>query len=109
MSGGIAYVFDETGQFQENLCNRASVDLEPVDSQEDINTLKQLLERHWTLTGSPKARWVLDDFGNLLPKFVKVFPHEFKRVLGVARSAAPAEAVSVKVAAKSAKREVIHG
>ena len=109
MSGGIAYVFDETGQFQTNLCNRASVDLDPVESQEDINTLKQLLERHWMYTGSPKARWVLDDFGALLPKFVKVFPHEFKRVLGVARSAAPAEVVSVKVSAKSAKREVIHG
>ena len=109
MSGGIAYVFDETGQFQTNLCNRASVDLDPVESQEDINTLKQLLERHWMYTGSPKARWVLDDFGALLPKFVKVFPHEFKRVLGVARSAAPAEVKSVKVTAKSAKREVIHG
>ncbi len=107
MSGGIAYVFDETENFRTTLCNRASVDLDPVESSEDINTLKQLLERHWLLTGSPKARWVLDDFGKLLPRFIKVFPHEFKRVLGVARSV-PAE-LSTPQPAKSPKREVIHG
>ncbi|MBM3758632.1 MAG: glutamate synthase large subunit [Acidobacteria bacterium] len=86
MSGGIAYVFDETGQFRANLCNKSSVDLDKVESTEDLDTLKQLLERHWILTGSPKARWVLDEFNKLLPNFVKVFPHEFKRVLGVART-----------------------
>jgi glutamate synthase domain-containing protein 3 len=104
MSGGIAYVLDETGEFQTNLCNRSSVDLDPVESAEDINTLKQLLERHWQYTSSPKARWVLDEFGKFLPKFVKVFPHEFKRVLGVARTP-----ISTPQPAKSAKREVIHG
>jgi len=108
MSGGIAYVFDETENFRTSLCNKASVDLDPVESSEDINTLKTLLERHFQLTGSPKARWVLDDFGKLLPHFVKVFPHEFKRVLGVTRSVAQPE-VSAPKPAKSAKREVIHG
>jgi glutamate synthase domain-containing protein 2/glutamate synthase domain-containing protein 1/glutamate synthase domain-containing protein 3 len=106
MSGGLAYVFDESGQFRSSLCNRASVDLDPVESAEDINTLKQLIERHWKLTASPKARWLLDDFGKLLPNFVKVFPHEFKRVLGVSRAAAQPSAPQPE---KSAKREVIHG
>ena len=36
-------------------------------------------------TGSPRGNWILDNFEALLPKFVKVFPHEYKRVLGVAR------------------------
>jgi glutamate synthase domain-containing protein 2/glutamate synthase domain-containing protein 1/glutamate synthase domain-containing protein 3 len=106
MSGGLAYVFDESGQFRSSLCNRASVDLDPVESAEDINTLKQLVERHWKLTASPKARWLLDDFGNLLPHFVKVFPHEFKRVLGLSRAVAQASAPQPD---KSAQREVMHG
>jgi glutamate synthase domain-containing protein 2/glutamate synthase domain-containing protein 1/glutamate synthase domain-containing protein 3 len=86
MSGGIAYVLDETGEFRGSRCNLAGVDLDPVEAAEDINTLKQLLERHAAMTGSPKARWVLENFGLMLPYFVKVFPHEFKRVLGVPRS-----------------------
>jgi glutamate synthase (NADPH/NADH) large chain len=108
MSGGLAYVYDESGQFRENLCNRSSVDLDPVESAEDINTIKQLLERHRELTGSPKAGLVLAEFGKFLPHFVKVFPHEFKRVLGVPRSAVKAEVVAVETG-KSAKREVLHG
>ncbi|MFN8685029.1 MAG: glutamate synthase large subunit [Acidobacteriota bacterium] len=108
MSGGIAYVYDESGQFRANLCNRSSVDLDAVESGEDINTIKQLLERQVELTGSPKARLVLEEFGQRLGYFVKVFPHEFKRVLGVARSVVSAEAPAGP-AGKTAKREVIHG
>jgi glutamate synthase domain-containing protein 2/glutamate synthase domain-containing protein 1/glutamate synthase domain-containing protein 3 len=107
MSGGIAYVLDESGKFRSTLCNKASVDLDPVESVEDLNTLKDLLERHLKLTGSPKAARVLANFGEYLPQFVKVFPHEFKRVLGLGASAK--KEVSTPKTAKSAKREVIHG
>ncbi|MGH9594447.1 MAG: glutamate synthase subunit alpha, partial [Bryobacteraceae bacterium] len=88
MSGGIAYVLDETGEFAKFRCNRASVDLEPVKDAPDIETLRYWIARHAEETGSPRANWVLDNFDTLLPKFVKVYPHEYKRVMGVKRQEA---------------------
>jgi glutamate synthase domain-containing protein 2/glutamate synthase domain-containing protein 3 len=90
MNGGIAYVLDETGEFSKTRCNRASVDLEKVDLPEDVETLRYWIARHAEETGSPRANWILDNFDTLLPKFVKIFPHEFKRVLGVERQKAAA-------------------
>jgi len=87
MSGGIAYVLDERGDFAEKRCNRAGVDLEPVMETADIELLHGLIARHFEYTGSPRAVWILDNWSAMLPKFVKVFPHEYKRVLGIARSA----------------------
>jgi glutamate synthase domain-containing protein 3 len=84
MTGGIAYVLDETGDFSSVLCNQASVDLEPVPDEE-IQLIYNLTRRHHELTHSPRAKWVLENWGTLLPKFVKVFPHELKRVLGIPR------------------------
>jgi glutamate synthase domain-containing protein 3 len=86
MSGGIAYVFDDKGDFTEERCNLASVDLEPVMEVRDIELIKNLITRHHTLTGSRRAKWLLDNWTDALPRFIKVFPHEFKRVLGVARA-----------------------
>jgi glutamate synthase (ferredoxin) len=90
MSGGIAYVLDETGEFGKTRCNRAGVDLERVDIPEDVETLRYWIARHAEETGSPRANWVLDNFDQLLPKFVKIFPHEYKRVLGIERQKAAA-------------------
>jgi glutamate synthase domain-containing protein 2/glutamate synthase domain-containing protein 3 len=90
MSGGIAYVLDETGEFGKTRCNRASVDLERVDVPEDVETLRYWIARHAEETGSPRANWILDNFNQLVPKFVKVFPHEYKRVLGIERQKAAA-------------------
>jgi len=87
MSGGIAYVLDEDGEFVAKLCNRSGVDLEPVVEPVDVDKLRALIERHAELTGSPRARWILDHWYAMLPRFVKVFPHEYKRVLGVPRTA----------------------
>ena len=84
MNGGIAYVLDETGEFQSVLCNRTSVDIDSI-GDEDAELLRRLIERHADLTGSPRARWILDNWPQMLPKFVKVFPHEFKRALKVKR------------------------
>lgn len=85
MSGGIAFVLDESGEFRSMYCNRAMVDLEPVRSPYDIAALRKLIERHWQYTGSRRARVVLDHWDEMLPRFVKIFPHDYKRVLGVPR------------------------
>ena len=84
MSGGIAYVLDEKGDFAEKRCNTAAVDLEPVPA-EDIDLLYSIINHHVEATESVRGKWVLENWENMLPKFVKVFPHEYKRVLGIAR------------------------
>ena len=81
MSGGIAYVLDESGEFVQYRCNKASVDLEQVFDPHDQEMLQTLIYRHFDLTGSPRAKRILESWNSMLPKFVKVFPHEFKRVL----------------------------
>lgn len=81
MSGGIAYVYDEHGTF-DNQCNLATLDLELVSSEEDRKILKSLLEAHVRYTHSPKAKHILDNWVRLVPRFIKVFPMEYKRALG---------------------------
>ena len=82
MSGGIAYVYDETGLFDEN-CNLDMIDLELVSTAADELELRTLIEKHWAYTGSPRARDILDHWESVLGHFVKVFPTEYKRVLGM--------------------------
>jgi glutamate synthase domain-containing protein 3 len=86
MSGGVAYVLDERLDFTEKRCNRQSVDLEPVIEVQDEEIVKDLVTRHLKLTGSRRAKWILENWSEVLPRFIKIFPHEFKRVLGVGRS-----------------------
>ena len=81
MSGGIAYVLDDSGAFDGN-CNLDMIDLESVTSARDERELKGMIEAHFTFTGSAKARHILDDWALYLPRFVKVFPMEYRRVLG---------------------------
>ena len=90
MTGGIAFVLDTTGDFIKTRCNPASVDLEAVESAQDMEDLRYWIARHAEETGSPRANWILDNWEATLPKFVKVFPHEYKRVLGVPRKAVAA-------------------
>ena len=80
MSGGVAYVLDETGDFATR-CNTQMVGLETLEDAEEINDLYQLIERHVTYTGSQKAAQVLAQWSDLVPKFVKVMPKDYKRVL----------------------------
>jgi glutamate synthase (NADPH) large chain len=89
MSGGIAYVFDEKMDFTEKRCNLASVDLEPVIEPRDVELVRSLVERHYELTGSARAKTILANWAEMLPRFIKIFPHEFKRVLGVSRTRHP--------------------
>jgi len=86
MSGGIAYVFDERGDFTEERCNLESVDLEPLLEPQDVQVVRDLVARHVQLTGSRRGKWILDNWPDAVSRFIKVFPHEFKRVLGVSRS-----------------------
>lgn len=97
MSGGIAYVYDDDGQFAQR-CNTSMVSLEQVESatdqeasvdrrfwhqgQADEVLLKKLLEDHHASTGSLRARHILDQWTECRSRFVKVFPNEYKRALG---------------------------
>jgi glutamate synthase (NADPH) large chain len=85
MSGGVAYVFDERGDFTDRRCNLESVDLEPLLEESDIQIVRDLLLSHYELTASRRAKWILDNWQDAASRFIKVFPHEFKRVLGVNR------------------------
>jgi glutamate synthase (NADPH) large chain len=104
MSGGIAFVLDESGDF-ERRCNMAMVELEPVPDEEhasdemrteleshgkvkfnqlaqtDDALLKGLIEKHLHFTGSARARKILAEWSDYLPKFVKVMPVEYRRAL----------------------------
>ena len=124
MSGGVAYVYDEDGQFAKR-CNTSMVALDkvlPTAEQEatqdraiwhhlgdhqplaDEAILKKMVEDHHRWTGSARARHILDHWAESRAKFVKVFPHEYKRALGeinaaketaetIAQAKAPAAAV----------------
>jgi glutamate synthase (NADPH/NADH) large chain len=103
MSGGVAYVYDEDGTFRER-CNTSMVALEPVlaeaDQAEadkelvasgkgrlrhagraDETIVRELVERHLRFTGSTKALAILDNWEASRARFIKVFPHEYKRAL----------------------------
>ena len=94
MSGGFAYVFDEDGRFHER-CNTAMVALEKVPAEDDA-TLKKLIEDHHRWTGSRRARELLDQWAAAREKFVKVFPHEYRRALTEMAAKKSAQGVSSK-------------
>ena len=100
MSGGIAFVLDESGHFSRN-CNHSMVDLEPVVEPADLETLKGMVSRHRSYTGSPVAERVLRNWEALLPKFVKVMPVDYRRVLQELEKARAAEADREKTPALS--------
>ena len=80
MSGGEAYVFDESDRFK-SLCNLEMVDLERVEAPEDRRALRRLLEEHYRFTGSANAERIFAAWDEMLPRFVKVMPRDYKRVL----------------------------
>jgi glutamate synthase (ferredoxin) len=79
MSGGVAYVLDESGLFAQN-CNQEMVALETL-GQTDLETLKTMLEQHLTYTKSAVAERILKDWNNAAKHFVKVMPKDYKRML----------------------------
>jgi glutamate synthase (ferredoxin) len=80
MSGGIAYVFDETGDFRR-CCNKEMVQLTHIEDEQEIESVKNMIYRHAEYTGSSRATEVLRSWDEWLPKFVRVIPHDYKRVL----------------------------
>ncbi|MDP3613630.1 MAG: glutamate synthase subunit alpha, partial [Rubrivivax sp.] len=118
MSGGVAYVYDEDGHFAQR-CNTSMVALDKVPAraeqqgvlvgmhreQPDEVLLKKLIEDHHRWTGSLRARELLDNWPDARGRFVKVFPHEYKRVL--AERAAKAEAAAATSKAQSTAAAVV--
>jgi glutamate synthase (ferredoxin) len=80
MSGGVAYVLDVKGDFASR-CNQQMVALQKVETVEEIKELRDLVERHVKYTKSKLGQYVLDVWDEILPKFVKVMPKDYKRVL----------------------------
>lgn len=126
MSGGVAYVYDEDGQFAKR-CNTAMVSLDkllPAHEQEatmdraiwhklgdgeartDEAILKKLIEDHHRWTGSQRARDILDHWAESRAKFVKVFPTEYRRALGELGAAKEAAAMIAHAKAPAAKAKV---
>ena len=82
MSGGIAYVLDETHDFYLRL-NKGLVSMTDVCEKHDIEELRSLIERHVEATGSEKGRRILADFDAVLPLFKKIVPNDYSRMLGM--------------------------
>ena len=78
MSGGIAYVLDERRDLYKRL-NKELVSLEEVTNKYDVQELKEMIQDHVTYTGSARGKEILDHFGEYLPKFKKVMPHDYRR------------------------------
>ncbi|RAL42615.1 hypothetical protein DM860_017905 [Cuscuta australis] len=104
MSGGIAYVLDVDSKFSSR-CNNELVDLDRIEDEDDIMTIKMMIQQHQRNTDSKVAKEVLADFDNFLPKFIKVFPREYKRVLTSMREAEARKKAAVCAAKESEDRE----
>ena len=98
MSGGIAYVYDPDGNL-DGRCNLDMVDLNLVVDVKDIEELKHMIEKHFKYTCSRKAKYILDNWATCLPLFVKVFPMEYRRVLGQ----------MIKEDEATEREEIVHG
>ncbi len=87
MSGGVAYVLDENDDFTQN-CNREMVEIAPIGNEKvlhrnttDSDNIQSMLKNHYELTGSPKAKMILDNFDSYKPQFVKIIPYDYQQAL----------------------------
>ncbi len=80
MSGGIAYVLDMEGNF-DYFCNKGLVELLPVEDRADVVELQELINKHLLYTQSTLASEILTNWAEYLPRFIKVIPLEYKKVL----------------------------
>nr|WP_321393383.1 hypothetical protein [uncultured Desulfuromusa sp.] len=97
MSGGFAYVLDDDNRFRRR-CNPAMIDLELMGIEDDdAEWLRQTISKHHSLTGSPRAADILANWDDYLPRFVRVFPREYRRAL------------TEKAAQAEKEKESIHG
>jgi glutamate synthase domain-containing protein 3 len=103
MSGGIAYVYDETELF-DTRCNLDMVELETVWREEDRTQLREMIRKHCEYTGSVRAQGILENWEASVPLFVKVMPMDYRRVLEQMRAREHADDETV-----SATEEVYDG
>ena len=82
MSGGVAYVLDVDNDLYTNV-NKQMVNIEHVTSKLDVNELKVMIEEHVANTNSEVGKKILDDFTNYLPKFKKIIPIDYERMLTI--------------------------
>ena len=80
MSGGIAYVLDENRDLYKRL-NKSLVSFEEVTNKYDVQELKSMIQEHVAYTNSKKGKEILDHFGEYLPKFKKIMPHDYRRMM----------------------------
>ncbi|PNV59508.1 glutamate synthase large subunit [Clostridium sp. chh4-2] len=80
MSGGIAYVLDEKSDLYKRL-NKELVSFEDVTNKYDVSELKDMIKEHVAYTNSAKGKEILDNFGYYLPKFKKILPHDYRRMM----------------------------
>ncbi|MBT8290704.1 MAG: glutamate synthase subunit alpha, partial [Muriicola sp.] len=80
MSGGIAYILDDQKTFEKR-CNKEALNLLAVEDNKDVEMLKSLIENHYNATFSPLAQRILENWEHYLPKFIKVFPEEYRQAL----------------------------
>ena len=83
MSGGIAYVLDENSHLYRNL-NKAMIAIEKVENKYDVQELRAMIEEHVENTGSARGKEILADFDAYLPKFKKIIPHDYKKMIALA-------------------------
>jgi len=81
MSGGIAYVLDESGVFAAKRCNKELVDLETFENPEEETEVLGMIKKHFEYTDSPVAKRIMDNWEELKGKFVRVMPRDFKKAL----------------------------
>ena len=93
MSGGVAYVLDESGDF-DFFCNMEMVELSLIEDSHDSKELKGLIENHYKYTNSERAKQILDNWKLYVDKFIKVVPIEYKKVLQEEKM----EAINKKIA-----------
>lgn len=80
MSGGIAYVLDEKRDLYKRL-NKEMVSFEEVTNKYDVLELKEMIKEHVAYTNSARGKEILDSFGEYLPKFKKIMPHDYRRMM----------------------------
>jgi glutamate synthase (ferredoxin) len=105
MSGGVAYVFDEAGDFAAR-CNKAGVGLGPVTDAAELDELKKLIERHGDYTKSTRAWKILSEWDRQRTKLVKVLPKDYARVLESLKKAQAAGLTGDEAAAAAFEENV---
>ena len=85
MSGGVAYVLDMESDLYMKL-NKSLVAIEAVSSKYDVMELNELIKEHVAYTNSAIGKEILENFGDYLPKFKKIVPHDYKRMMSLISS-----------------------